>query len=100
MSYQKHVIFHWNSMNKISDHFPNFHGNAPHCFSILPKICQQLPSELTGEEKVEMGWSCGKNGRWKTDRNQKSRKGKEKGSEEERKFDGMTDCALWEIWKD
>ena len=26
-----------------------------HCFSILPKICQQLPLELTGEEKVEMG---------------------------------------------
>ena len=35
-----------------------------------------------------------------TDRNQKPRKGKEKGSEEERKFDGMTDCALREIWKD
>ena len=28
----------------------------------LPKICQQLPSELSGDEKVEMGWSCGKNG--------------------------------------
>ena len=26
----------------------------PHCFSILPKICQQLPSELTGKEKIEM----------------------------------------------
>ena len=53
-------------------------GGPPHCFSILPKICQQLQLELTGEEKVEMGWSCGKNGRWKTDRNQKPRKGKEK----------------------
>ena len=38
-------------------------GGPLHCFSILPKICHQLPSELTGEEKVEMGWSCGKNGR-------------------------------------
>ena len=50
----------------------------PHCFSILPKICQKLPSELTGKEKVEMGWSCGKNGRWKTDRNQKPERGKKK----------------------
>ena len=37
-------------------------GGPPHCFLPLPKICQQLPSELTGEENVEMGWSCGKNG--------------------------------------
>ena len=35
-------------------------GGPPH--SPLPKICQQLPSEVTGEEKVEMSWSCGKNG--------------------------------------
>ena len=66
--------------------------NFFYCISIIFSLYNEMYFLL------DMGWTCGKNGRLKIRRKQMPRKWKGKGGEEDRECDGRT--ALREIWKE